>query len=142
MTKKKIIENKFILKSMNKNQLFDLEPNIDTKSELPKTKNTKHTTSLLNEFENNSNLKTKGFDHSVLKQNSGKRMTRGKTIKRITEERKQLNQLILDKFPNVKFKIFSIRLKDIYEEIKFLKTLGLKYRFACPLTTRKSKKRL
>lgn len=87
-----------------------------------------------------NNEKSKKVGCSVDYHNSGVRMTRGKIIKLQTEERKQLDQIIFNKFPKIKFKMFAIQLDDIYKEVKFLRTLGLTCRFKSPLTHKTKKK--
>lgn len=141
MTKAKILEKNFIVKSKNDNQSFKLEPNIEIKSESSKTKNAKRKMLPLNFFDQNNNLKTKDLDNSVLNKNYDLRMTRGKAAKLKQEERKQLDQILIDKYPNVKIKTCSVQLNNVNEQIKFLKTFGLKYRFELLLTNCKSKKK-
>lgn len=69
-------------------------------------------------------------------------ITRRKTVMLQTEERKQLDQMMFDKFPNNTFKMLcAIQLDDINEEAKFLRKLGLKCRFKCSLSTSNIKKK-
>lgn len=117
----------------------ELEPKKEINTELVPTKNTIQTaippisSSKKNNINNNTN--------SVTNQNSDVRITRGKTIQLQIEERKQLDQIIISKFPNYTFKMSEIKLDDISEEAKFLRTLGLICRFKCPLTTCKLRKK-
>ncbi|XP_050438214.1 probable WRKY transcription factor protein 1 [Adelges cooleyi] len=69
-----------------------------------------------------------------------KRITRGKSIKQKSEERKQLDKIMFDKFPNNTFKKFAVRLDDISKEVKFLSSLGLTFRCKCPLTYNKKRR--
>lgn len=69
-------------------------------------------------------------------------ITRRKTVMLQTEERKQLDQMMFNKFPNNTFKMLcAIQLDDINEEAKFLRKLGLTCRFKCPLSTSNVKKK-
>lgn len=69
-------------------------------------------------------------------------ITRRKTVMLQTEERKQLDQMMFDKFPDNTFKMLcAIQLDDINEEAKFLRKLGLTCRFKCPLSTSSVKKK-
>lgn len=122
---------------LNEVQIYnELEPKIEKKSELPKTTgNAEQTIIPSNGFKKKINLETKRYKSLITHQNNEVRVTRGKTIERKTEERKQLDQLMFDKFPKNTFKMFAVELNDISEEVKFLKTLGLTCRFKCPLTT-------
>lgn len=126
---------------LNELQIYNkLEPKVEKFKMLTATKETKQTDMTSNSFNNKSVLKAKTCDHSVKNQTTDVRITRGKTIKLQTEARKQLDQIIFDKFPNNTFKMFAIQLYDINEEVKFLRTLGLIYRFKCPYTSKIKKK--
>ncbi|CAI6356567.1 unnamed protein product [Macrosiphum euphorbiae] len=107
---------------------------------LTATKETKQTCMTSNSFNNKSVLKSESSDHSVINQTPDVRITRLKTMKLQTEERKQMDQVFFDKFPNTTFKMFAIKLYDINEEVKFLRTLGLICRFKCPFTSKVKKK--
>lgn len=125
----------------------NLEPNIENKSELYKIEKTKKT-NLPSNYPKNHNLyekddfRKKIFDHSSTNQSVDVRITRGKTIKLQYEQRKQLDQIMFDKFPKNTFKMSVIQLSDITEEIKFLRKLDLKCRFKCILRNSKSKKKI
>ncbi|XP_060847432.1 LOW QUALITY PROTEIN: uncharacterized protein DDB_G0286175-like [Rhopalosiphum padi] len=126
---------------LNELQIYNkLEPKIDKSEMLTATKETKQTSIKSNSFNDKSIMKAKTCDHSVINQSPDVRITRGKTIKLQTEERKQLDQIIFDKFPNNTFKMFAIQLSDINEEVKFLRTLGLICRFKCPFNCKIKKK--
>ncbi|XP_060859471.1 uncharacterized protein LOC132936735 [Metopolophium dirhodum] len=126
---------------LNELQIYNkLEPKIEKCNMLTATKETKQTCMTSNSFNNKSVPKSETCDHSVINQTPDVRITRGKTIKLQTEERKQLDQIIFDKFPNNTFKMFAIKLYDINEEVKFLRTLGLICRFKCPFTSKLKKK--
>ncbi|KAL5238687.1 hypothetical protein ACI65C_006097 [Semiaphis heraclei] len=124
---------------LNELQIYNkLEPNIEKCHMLAATKENKQITS--NSFSNKGVLKAKTCDHSEVNHTPDVRITRGKTIKLQTEERKQLDQIIFDKFPNNTFKMFAIQLYDINEEVNFLRKLGLICRFKCPFTCKIKKK--
>lgn len=126
---------------LNELQIYNkLEPKIDKSEMLTATKKMKQKSMTLTSFKNKRILKAKTCDHSVTSQTSDVRITRGKTIKLQTEERKQLDQIIFDKFPNNTFNMFAIQLYDINEEVKFLRTLGLTCRFKCPFNCKIKKK--
>lgn len=126
------------------NEIFiynDIKPNIEIKQELTTTEKTKQSIIPLNSLKTKKKLKIKTLSHSVSAQNTNVRITRGKSIKLRAEERKQLDKVICDKFPNNKFNMFAIQLNDINKEVQFLKTLGLICRFKCPLSPVKLKKK-
>lgn len=82
------------------------------------------------------------IDHPEMNKTlSDTRITRGKSILLQTEERKQLDQMIFNKFPENTFKMFAVQLDDFTEEVKFLSNLGLTCRFKCKLSTRNVKKK-
>ncbi|XP_022181392.1 putative uncharacterized protein DDB_G0286751 [Myzus persicae] len=125
----------------NELQIYNkLEPKIEKCHMLTTRKETKQTRITSDSFNNKSVLKSTTSDHSVANQTPDVRITRGKSVKLQTEERKQLDQIIFDKFPNNTFKMFAIKLHDINEEVKFLRTLGLICRFKCPFTCKIKKK--
>lgn len=119
----------------------ELQPNIEIRQELTTTEKTKQSIIPLNSFKNKNKFKTKTLNHSVTTHNSDVRITRGKSIKLQAEERKQLDKVIFDKFPNNKFNMFAIQLNDINKEVQFLRTLGLICRFKCPLSPVKLKRK-
>lgn len=119
----------------------ELKPNIEIRQELTTTDKTKQSIIPLNTFKNKNKLKTKTLNHSVTTHNSDVRITRGKSLKLQAEERKQLDKVIFDKFPNNKFNMFAIQLNDINKEVQFLRTLGLICRFKCPLSPVKLKRK-
>ncbi|KAE9543529.1 hypothetical protein AGLY_002329 [Aphis glycines] len=126
---------------LNELQIYNkLEPKIDKSEMLTTTKKLKQKSMTSTSFKNKRILKAKTCDHSVTSQTSDARITRGKTIKLQTEERKQLDQIIFDKFPNNTFNMLAIQLCDINEEVKFLRTLGLTCRFKCPFNCKIKKK--
>lgn len=126
---------------LNEVQIYnELEPKIEKKAELPNPRTTEQIIPS-NGFNKKINLKTKRYKSLITNQNNEVRITRGKTIKRKTEERKQLDQLIFDKFPKNTFKLMAVQLNDINKEVKFLKKLGLTCRFKCPLTPTTCKKK-
>lgn len=125
----------------------NLESKTENNSELYKIEKTKNTIVPSNHSKNTSLYKKdnsikKMYDHSSTNQNVDARITRGKTIKLQYEQRKQLDQIMFDKFPDSTFKMFAIELSDITEEIKFLRKLDLKCRFKCILRNTKSKKKI
>jgi len=124
---------------LNELQIYNkLEPEMEKCHMLAATKENKPNTS--NSFNNKGVLKAKTCDHLVVNHTPDVRITRGKTIKLQTEERKQLDQIIFNKFPNNTFKMFAIQLYDINEEVNFLRKLGLTCRFKCPFTCKIRKK--
>lgn len=124
---------------LNELQIYNkLEPKKEKCLMLTATKEPKQTRMTSNSFNNKSILKSETC--SEVNQTPDVRITRGKTIKLQTEERKQLDQIIFDKFPNNTFKMFAIKLYDINEEVKFLRTLGLICRFKCPFTSKVKRK--
>lgn len=52
-------------------------------------------------------------------------ITRSKTIKLQEEERKQLDQILIDKFSHKKFINLTVEIEDFIIKTKFFKTLGL-----------------
>jgi len=127
---------------LNELQIYnELQPKILSKVQLISKVKSEETVIPLHSVNKKKHLKTKSLDRSVSNQNNDVRMTRGKTIRLQTEERKKLDKIIFDKYPNNTFKMFAIRLDDITEEVKFLKTLGLICRFKCPLSPAKLKTR-
>jgi len=127
---------------LNELQIYnELQPKILSKVQLISKVKSEETVIPLNSVNKKKHLKTKPLDHLVSNQNNDVRMTRGKTIRLQREERKKLDKIIFDKYPNNTFKMFAIRLDDITEEVKFLKTLGLICRFKCPLSPAKLKTR-
>lgn len=118
---------------LNEVQIYnEPESKLETKSELVITKKAKRTILPSKPLNKKNCVKTEKYN-LVTNKNSDIRMTRGKTIKLQKEERKQLDQMMFDKFPNNTFKMFAIQLDDITEEVKFLKKLGLTCRFKCLL---------
>lgn len=119
-----------------------LEPKIENKSNSI-TRKSKRTIIPSKPLKKKDDLKTKlTNDLSVTYEtNSDVRITRRKTVMLQTEERKQLDQVMLDKFPNNKFNMIGVKLNDISKEVKFLRTLGLICRFKCPLSTSNIKKK-
>lgn len=126
---------------LNELQIYnDLQPKVESRAQLITKVKSKKPDVPLGSVNTEKNLQTKSSEnHSVTDQNIDVRMTRGKTVKYQIEERKQLDKIIFDKFPNNTFKMFVIQLDDITEEIKFLRTLGLICRFKCLLTPAKLK---
>jgi len=112
----------------------ELEPKIDKCHMLTVTKETKQTRMTSNFFNNKRVLKAEICDNLIVDQTPDVRITRGKIIKLQREKRKQLDQKLLDKFPKNTFKKFNIKVYDIKKEVKFLRTLGLIYRFKCPFS--------
>ncbi|XP_025198368.1 uncharacterized protein LOC112596786 [Melanaphis sacchari] len=125
----------------NELQIYNnLEPKIEKSKMLTATKKTKQTGMTSSSLDNKSISKTKSRNHSIINQTSDVRITRGKTIKLQTEERKQLDQIMFNKFPDSTFKMLAIQMYDINKEVKFLRTLGLICRFKCPLNCKTKKK--
>lgn len=126
---------------LNELQIYNkLEPKVEKCHMLTDTKETEQMCMASNSFNNKSVLKAKTCDHTEVNQTQDVRITRGKTMKLQTEERKQLDQIMFDKFPDNTFKMFAIKLYDINEEVKFLRTLGLICRFKCPFTCKAKRK--
>lgn len=125
---------------LNEVQIYnELEP-IKTETNLISRK-TKRAIMPSRSLKKQNDLKTKLLDHSVVNEKcSETRITRGKTIMLQTEERKQLDQIIFNKFPENTFKMSAVQLDDFTEEVKFLKKLGLTCRFKYQLSTCKVKK--
>ncbi|XP_025417739.1 uncharacterized protein LOC112688653 [Sipha flava] len=117
-----------------------LEAKTEIKPKLLPMKNVNQKVGTRKSLIKKNNIATKEVGGSIDYQNIDVRMTRGKIIKLQTEERKQLDQIIFNKFPKIKFKMFAIQLDDIYKEEKFLRTLGLTCRFKSPLTFKTKKK--
>lgn len=118
---------------LNEVQIYNaLEPKLETNSKLIIKKKTKRTVIPSKPLNKKNCIKTENYN-LVASNNTDARITRGKTIKLQKEERKQLDQMMFDKFPNNTFKMFAIQLDDITEEVKFLKKLGLTCRFKCCL---------
>jgi len=125
---------------LNEVQIYnELEP-IKTETDLISRK-TKRASIPSRSLKKQNNLKIKLLDQSEINEKcSDSRITRGKTIMLQTEERKQLDQIIFNKFPENTFKMFAVQLDDFTEEVKFLRKLGLTCRFKYPLSTCKVKK--
>lgn len=127
---------------LNEVQIYNkLEAKTEIKPELLTLKKANETVVSPNSLNKKNTLRTKKVGGSIDNQNFEVIMTRGKIIKRQTEERKQLDQIIFNKFPKTTFKMFAIKLDDFSEEVKFLRTLGLICRFKSPLTTYRTKKK-
>lgn len=125
---------------LNELQIYNaLQPKVESNVQLITKVNSEQKVIPLQSVNKNKNVKTNFADRSTSNQNTDVRMTRGKTIKLQREERRQLDKIIFDKFPNNTFKILDIQLDDITEEVKFLRTLGLICRFKCPLSPVKLK---
>lgn len=129
---------------LNEVQIYnELKPKIETKPDPIKSGKIKRTVIPSKSLKKNTyfETETKTCDHdSSTNQDTFVRMTRRKKIQLQTEERKQLDKIMFDRFPNNTFKMFCIQLDDITEEVKFLRTLGLTCRFKCPLSNCKIKK--
>lgn len=80
---------------------------------------------------------TEIYDDSIINQNTDARLTRNMKIKLQKEERKQLDDVLLEKYRDKIIKTPIIQLDNITEKAKFLSTLGLTCRFQCPLSVRK-----
>ncbi|XP_050529593.1 uncharacterized protein LOC126899092 [Daktulosphaira vitifoliae] len=88
-------------------------------------------------LQNGSSKKKVIKQKKLVDEQINERITRGKIIKQKTEERKQLDKIMFDKFPKDTFKKLDVQLNDISKEVKFLSTLGLRCRCKCPLTNGK-----
>lgn len=127
---------------LNEVQIYNkLKAKTEIKPELLTMEKDNQTVESSNSSDKKNNRRSKKVDGLVNCQNSEVRMTRRKTIKLQIEERKQLDQLIFNRYPKNTFKMFAIQLDDISKEVKFLRTLGLICRFKSPLTIYKTKRK-
>lgn len=72
-----------------------------------------------------SNSLNKKKNLKAINQITNRCITRNEALKLQIENRKKLDQVMIDKFPNITFKNVVIQLCDIFKQIKFLKNLGL-----------------
>lgn len=123
------------LVELNKTQVYKyLKPMVvENKSELITVENTKPVPST-NSLKGKNCLKTNYINNRF----NGP-ITRSEAVKIRAENKKKLEQVMIDKFPKNTFKNVVIHLWDIVEQVKFLKTLGLVYRYKCSFTNCKIK---
>lgn len=123
----------------NEVQIYNKHEPKETKTDLI-TRKPKRTIMQSKPLKKQNNLEITNSDNYDKKSDSI--ITRRKTVMLQTEERKQLDQMMFDKFPNNTFKMLcAIQLDDINKEAKFLRKLGLTCRFKCPLSTSSIKKK-
>lgn len=127
---------------LNEVQIYNvIQPKIEKNLELFKIKKTKKTILPSNSFNETNSFIEKTNNRSLPNKSLNIHMTRGKTIELQSEQRKQLDQVMFNKFPNNTFKMFAIQLYDITKEVEFLRTLGLTCRFKCPLSNCKQRRK-
>lgn len=125
----------------NEFQFFnEQEQKKETKSELVNTKTFLPTAISPSNLIKKNGIQTGTKTNSAINKYTDVRITRGMTTKLKIEEREQLNQKLINKFPDITFNKCFVKLDDISEKAKFLKTLGLTCRFKSSLTTLKLKR--
>lgn len=101
---------------------------VEKKSELMTVENTKPGPST-NSSNGKNCLKTNQVNNRI----NGP-ITRSEAVKLRAENKKNVEQVMIDKFPKKTFRNVVIQLWDIVEQVKFLQTLGLAYRYKCSFT--------